>query len=310
MRYNKQILLKNIGINGQKKLNKSFVALIGLGALGSHSASLLARAGVNLILVDRDIVELDNLQRQELYTEKDIGKEKSLVAYEHLKEINSNIKIEYHVAELNHKNLNMLDKANLILDCTDNLETRFLINEYSIDKKKPWIYTGIIANQGMILSFNNDYCFNCIFREPDESIETCDTIGLNNSVAALFSGLQVNEAFKILISGKNTQEMIYFDMENLDFKKIKVNKNPKCNTCNKEFSYINGKKKSHFVKLCGKNSYEIIGKKININNIKKYDYKSKYSATTKEFIAFSDGRVIIKTDSENKARKIYDKYFG
>ena len=254
MRYNKQISLKNIGIKGQKKLDKSFVALVGLGALGSHSASLLARAGINLILIDRDIVELDNLQRQELYTEKDVGKEKALVTYQHLKEINSSIKVEYYVTELNHKNLKILDKSNLILDCTDNLETRFLINEYSISKNKPWIYTGIIANQGMILSFNNSYCFNCIFKEPDESIETCDTLGLNNAVASLFSSLQVNESIKILVSGKNTQEMIYFDMESLDFKKIKVNKNLKCKTCNKEFSYINGKKKSNFVKLCGKDS--------------------------------------------------------
>ncbi len=310
MRYNKQILLKNIGKSGQEKLSKSTVAVIGLGALGTNSVSLLARAGLNLILIDRDIVELDNLQRQNLFTEADIGKEKALVAYDLLNKINSSIKMDYFVTDLNHKNISILKNADLILDCTDNMETRFLINEYCLKNKKPWIYAAILETKGMVLSFNNNYCFNCIFKEPTENLDTCDTVGVLNTVATLISSLQVTEAIRILVKGFNAKELLSVDIWNQELNKIKVKKNEKCRTCNGYYPYLNGEKGNRLIKLCGRNAYQILGKDIDFSKIKFYNYKSKYSITTKNFIAFNDGRVIVKADSENRARTIYSKYFG
>lgn len=309
MRYNKQILLNEIGKEGQKKLNRSTVAVIGVGALGTNSANLLARAGVNLILIDRDVVELDNLQRQSLYNENDFGKEKAIAAEEHLTKINSEIKIKAYVADLNHKNINILDKTDLILDCTDNLETRFLINEYCLKNKKPWVYAGILGTGGMILSFYNNYCFNCVFKEPNENLETCDTIGVLNTIAALISSVQVNEAVKVLITNRNTEQLFSVDIWNMDVNKIKISKNKNCKVCRGQYEYLNGNKGNNIVKLCGRNAYQLEGKKIDIKKIKNYYYKGVYSVTTKDFIAFTDGRVIIKADSENKAKSIYAKYF-
>lgn len=310
MRYEKQILLKEIEKKGHEKLRKSTIAVIGIGALGSNSASLLARAGINLVLVDRDVVELDNLQRQNLFSENDIGKEKALAAEEYLNKINSEINIDSYVADLYYRNINILDKADLILDCTDNLETRFLINEYCLKNKKPWIYSGILGTRGMMLSFNNEYCFNCIFKETTENLETCDTIGVLNSVASLISSIQVTEAIKILLNRNNTKELIVVDVWSNELKKIKVNKNKNCLTCKGNYYYSNGKKGASIVKLCGRNAYQIKGKRIDIDRIKNFLYKGRYSVTTRDFIAFNDGRVILKADSEGKAKIIYHRYFG
>src|SRR3989344_6144836 len=130
MRYDRQIKFDKFGKKGQLLISQATVALVGIGALGSHVLDILARAGVgNIKIIDRDIVELHNLQRQALFDEFDIGKPKALAAYEKIRKINSEIKIEYFIADLDYENLNLL-KSDLILDCTDNIYTRFLINDY------------------------------------------------------------------------------------------------------------------------------------------------------------------------------------
>ena len=140
-RYSRQMLLKEIGEEGQSKLDYKKVVIVGIGALGTVAAELLARAGIgSLRLIDRDVVEESNLQRQILFTEKDVGKSKSVMAAEKLKEINSLIKIESYPLHLDPKNVSLLQDADLVLDCTDNLETRFLINDHCRKEKIPWIY--------------------------------------------------------------------------------------------------------------------------------------------------------------------------
>ena len=310
MRYNKQTLLKEIGKKGQEKLSKSLIAVIGLGAIGSNSAALLARAGANLLLVDRDIVELENLQMQNLYSESDIGKEKAIAARNILRLVNSEIKINARVADLNFKSLNMLDKADLILDCTDNLETRFLINEYCLKNKKPWIYAGVIGTDAAMLSFNNKYCFNCIFKEPSENLETCDTIGLINTAASLIASIQVTEAIKIIARKEFSEELITCNIWDNELKKIKVARNKNCMTCAENFNYLNGKRGNSVIKMCGRNAYQINGSRLNLNKIKNSLHKSNYSVSNNEIIAFKDGRVIVKANSESRARSIYNRYFG
>ena len=183
-RYHRQELYEAIGKQGQKKIGKAIVAIVGIGALGSVSSELLCRAGIGkLILIDRDFVDLTNLQRQVLYEESDIGKPKAIAAEEHLKKINSEINIQSHVIDLNFRNIeDILKEANIIIDGTDNLETRFLINEYSLKCKKPWVHGSAIQDKGFVMSFSgNAPCFQCIIKEADVS-GTCDTVGITNSI--------------------------------------------------------------------------------------------------------------------------------
>ena len=213
MRYIRQEIFKGIGKKGQKKLGKSIVAIIGLGALGSNSAELLARAGIGrLILVDRDVVELSNLQRQRLFDEKDIGKPKALAARERLTKINSGINIDFFIDDLNFENINQVlkNKIDLILDCTDNLETRFLINDFCIKNKFPFIYSSAVGSKGYVFDIvpGKTPCLRCFLKEATH-LDTCETIGVLNAITNLISSIQANEALKILLNKKlNVSELV------------------------------------------------------------------------------------------------------
>lgn len=230
-RYSRQELV--IGEKAQLLLRKSKVCIVGLGGLGTFSAGLLARAGVNLRLIDRDVVELHNLQRQTLFTEKDIGQPKSLAAKKHLEDINSEIKVEAFNEDLNSKNNQLLDSS-LILDCTDNLETRFLINDYCVKNKLPWIYSAVIGVIGRVMVILPDsYCFRCYFKEKKE-LETCNTVGILNTTVAINSSIQVSEAIKILTGNKPSLGLICINSAANEIKTININKNKECLCCSKE----------------------------------------------------------------------------
>jgi molybdopterin-synthase adenylyltransferase len=318
MRYSRQIIFEKIGSEGQKLLEKSKVTIIGLGATGARSAELLTRAGIKeLILIDRDIVEESNLQRQTLYTEEDINKSKVFAAKEHLNKINSKIKIKAMFKDLNYKNIESNVKGDLILDCTDNMETRFLINEFSIEKNIPWIFSSILGSSGMILNIvpKKTPCFKCIFSEPEEMLGTCDTEGIINTTSSLISAIQVTEAFKILTKQPFTKELIYFDLWKDKIEKTKIKKS--CKVCSKkEFEYLNGLKSKEVIKLCGSNSYQLKGPKLKLEEVAKRLRRigrvivNEYCLIFKELTMFPDGRVLIKTDSEEKAKSLYSKYIG
>src|SRR3989344_8093067 len=150
---------------GNNRLSKKTVVIVGLGSLGSYTSILLAKLGINLILIDRDIIERHNLERQVLYDKKDVGKLNALTAKEKLKKINNKIKIKEHAADLDYENIDLL-KSDLVLDCTDNFETRFLINDYCKKNKIKWIYSSAIRNQGFVFVVD-DVCFSCIFKEAE-----------------------------------------------------------------------------------------------------------------------------------------------
>ena len=193
MRYIRQEIFREVGKKGQNKLGNSTVAIVGLGALGSVSSELLARAGIGkLILIDRDIVELSNLQRQGLFDESDAGKPKSLSAKEKLAEINSEIKIDFFIDDLNFNNIEKLipiKNIGLILDCIDNLETRFLINDYCMKNKIPFIYSSAIGTKGYVFNIIPDKdspCLRCFLQEAAK-LDTCETAGVLNSIPHLIS---------------------------------------------------------------------------------------------------------------------------
>lgn len=231
-----------IGKEGQKKLSEAAIAIVGLGALGSLSAQLLARAGIGkLILIDKDRVEEKNLHRQ-FYTEEDIGKPKAFALEKHIKKVNSKIKLEAHAENLNNKNAEKLLKgANVILDCVDNLEARFLINDFSIKHKIPFVHATALAERGYVYVIlpkdKNRPCFECIHKGA-KAKETTATAGVINIITAAISVLQVNQAMKIILEKPIADELFYFNTATNTFEKIKAKKNPKCDACSGDYKYL------------------------------------------------------------------------
>ena len=303
MRYIRQE--KFIGKKNQDLLGRKTISIVGLGAIGSVSAELLARAGVKkLVLIDRDIVELSNLQRQSLFDEQDIGKSKAEIIRTKLNKINKEVEIISFFDNLDNENIDLI-KADLILDCTDNLETRFLINEFAVKNQIPFIYASAIGNEGYLFNIiAGKTCFNCIFKEI-QGLETCETFGVLNSATHLISSLQVSEAIKILFNEEYEKDLIYFSLKNNDLVKIKVQKNPDCNVCSKKiFDYLEGKKAREIIKFCGSSNYLIKGN----FNFEKINERLKKEKTSN--ITLFKNKVLIKAKDEIEAKSIFSKYIG
>jgi len=207
-RYLRQSRFAPLGEEGQQRISASTVAVVGLGALGSMQADLLARAGVGTLrLLDRDFVELSNLQRQTLYDESDAAEAlpKAVAAARRLARVNSEIRLEPHVADLSPRNIeDLLDGADLILDATDNFETRYLINDFAVSRNLPWIYGAAVASYGLTLAIlpGISACFRCVYPEqPQGSQPTCETEGVLGPVTATIGSLQAGTALKILARG-------------------------------------------------------------------------------------------------------------
>ncbi|MFH1376585.1 MAG: HesA/MoeB/ThiF family protein [Candidatus Woesearchaeota archaeon] len=215
-----------------KKLENSKICIVGIGALGSLSAELLVRSGVkSLTIIDRDTIEDSNLQRQHLFTKEDIDKPKVEIAKNYLKKINPDINITTHFKKLEKENINLID-SDLVLDCTDNFEIRFLINEYCKKNNIPWIFSAAIRNIGYVYNILPDSpCFNCIFQKL-KSTEICSTAGVLNTITSLISSLQISEAIKILTNSNSEKNLLFIDLSNNQFHKIRINKRKDCEICN------------------------------------------------------------------------------
>ncbi|WP_435086034.1 HesA/MoeB/ThiF family protein [Candidatus Pelagibacter bacterium nBUS_33] len=240
-KYSRQIILKNIGILGQKKILNSKVLIIGMGGLGCPVAEFLTRSGVGFLgIVDHDLVSLSNIHRQTLYDEKDLGKPKVMVAKKKLNNINSKTKIDIYNFRLNKKKFTKIVKNyDYIVDGTDNFETKFLINDISLKYKK-FLVTGAISKfDGHIFTFdfNNkkDPCLRCFYQEEtiSDDILNCEHEGILGTIAGIIGTMQANEILKkILNVGQNLNGFILIiDSLNLNFRKVKFNKRKKCK-CN------------------------------------------------------------------------------
>jgi len=317
-RYNRQEIYKDVGKQGQQKLLKTNVVIIGIGAIGTTSASLVARAGFgHITLIDRDTIELNNLQRQTLFTEQDVGKPKAQQAAAHLKTINSSISIQSHNEDLTGETIEKLIPKNttIILDCTDNLETRFIINDYAVQHNIPWVYAAGIQAHGYVMNIlpNKTPCFQCIFTEPT-SLETCDTIGVLNTTTTLVASIQVNEAIKIMLNNKPTQGLLKINIKTNSITTLTTKKRKNCNACNNRFLFLTNTTKD-IMKFCGTGNYQIPIPKQNLNQLKEEKLKHVNVQDHKDFLQlkhmliFSD-RVLIKAKSEKEARSLVSKYIG
>ena len=237
-RFSRQIVLKNIGTLGQKKILNSRVLIIGMGGLGCPVAEFLTRSGIGTLgIVDYDLVSLSNIHRQSLYDSKDLNKSKVKIAQKKLKNINSKTRVDIFNLKLNKKNFEkIIKKYDYIVDGTDNFTTKFLINDLSLKYKK-FLVTGAISKfDGHIFTFNfnnkHDPCLRCFYQEKNisDDILNCEYEGILGTVAGTVGTIQANEVLKkILNVGQNLNGFILIiDLLNLNFRKVKLNKRKKC----------------------------------------------------------------------------------
>ncbi len=333
-RYSKQILFAPIGKEGQERLGRSRVTLVGLGALGSTIASHLVRAGVGFVrLCDRDFIELDNLQRQILYDEDDVkaALPKAAAAAAKLARINSEVKTEARVCDVNYANAEELVKdVDLVLDGTDNFETRFILNDACVKHGRPWIYGGCVGSYGMVMTVQpgKGPCFACLvggLPAPGSS-PTCDTAGVLNTAVGTVASLQATEALKLL-SGHG--DALLGGLQTLDLwhntsQLVRVPRSEACTVCAKrEFRHLEANPSSA-ASLCGRNAVQITpppGSTLDLadaerrlsalGRVRRNAYLLKFAADGCELTLFPDARAIVQgTDDVARARSLYARYVG
>ncbi len=266
-RYSRQLLFSGIGTEGQQRLAIAHVAIVGCGATGSALASLLARAGVGTIrIIDRDYVEPSNLQRQSLFDESDAAEAlpKAIAAARKIAAFNSQIVVDPHVADLTPSNIAaLLEGAQLILDGTDNFETRYLINDFAVQQALPWIYTAAVGSYGVTMNIipGKTACLACIFPEPPRGLlETCETAGVLNTAVNWAASVAASEALKLLVGAEDRlrQSLLSFDLwSNQHGEVTAAHPRGGCHACDeRKFLHLAGKDRPQ-VTLCGRNSVQI-----------------------------------------------------
>ena len=331
-RFSRQIRFAPFGAEGQERLSAATAVIVGCGALGTIQASLLARAGAGTIhLIDRDYVEESNLQRQLLYTEADAREAlpKAEAARRYLLEANSGIRIEAHVSDLNPENANdLLASAGVILDGTDNFETRLLINDYSVREGIPWIYGAAVGSYGIAMPVmpGDSACFRCVYPEPPAGVQpTCETAGVLGPVTSLIGSLQTMEAIKILSGrSKSVRRKIFTaDLWHGPIRETSMPpRDPDCPCCGpRDFICLNGRRAP--VSLCGRNAVRIheLRRPIDLaalalqleglGSVRSNEFALRFMNGEHEITVFPDGRAIIKgTTDIGVARGIYARYIG
>ena len=339
-RYSRQMLFEPVGEEGQRKLLDARVVVVGCGALGTVLANTLARAGVGYLrIVDRDFIELNNLQRQVLFDEDDIAANlpKAEAAKRKLQRMNSQIEIEAVIRDVNHRNVEELcDGTDLILDGTDNFETRFLINDLAVKSHRPWVYGACIGATGLSMPIlpNDTPCLKCVFEAapPPEMNPTCDTAGVLGPVVNMVASHQALEAMKILMGRFDAlnRRLLNFDAWSGRVTQLNVQKAYQlgdCSCCKKrEFPYLDGEFGSSATSLCGRNAVQItpaggakvdfavIAEKIKGASIGEPRFNAfmlKATIDAYDMTVFADGRAIVKgTNKLETARSVYAKYIG
>lgn len=331
-RYSRQVVFPLVGEVGQRKLLESRVLLIGCGALGSGIAELLARAGVGYLrIVDRDVVELHNLQRQTLFDERHVRDEapKAVAAAERIAQINSDIEVEPHVADVTPDNVQSLfESIDLVVDGTDNWGTRYLINDVSVMTGIPWVYGGVIGASGLVMPIipGQTPCLRCVYPDPPAvSGETCETAGVLGAAVWIVASLQAVTALRLLTGREGEPVLSTIDAWNGSIERLPITERvPGCPACGeREFEFLDAAGAGS-VRLCGRNSIQISPSRagaVNLDSlaqqleslgpVRHNSYLLKFTIDSYEMTVFSDARVIIKgTEDESTARSLYAKYIG
>lgn len=332
-RYSRQVLFSPIGADGQKRLAQAKVVLVGCGAIGTATSALLARAGVgHLRIIDRDYVEPSNLQRQSLFDEADAAESlpKAAAAVKKIAAFNSEITATAEVQDLTPKNVQaLLSDADLILDATDNFETRYLINDFAVSTRTPWIYAASVGAYALTMNIipGETACLSCLFpAPPDGLVETCDTVGILNSAANWVASVQATEALKLLVGARDKVRRTLLSRDLWNNQEAEVgaaNSRADCRTCaNHEFIFLAGERLAQ-ITLCGRNSVQIHERNRPVSfpemtarlqphgAVKHNDFVLKFWRDSYEMTLFPDGRAIIKGTSDPAvARSLYARYIG
>ncbi len=332
-RYSRQVIFPGIGEEGQRQLASSRVVIVGCGATGSVLSSLLVRAGVGYVrIIDRDYIEPSNLQRQVLFDEDDAAASlpKAIAAERKLKAINSSVTIDAHVEDLSPSNCaELLEETDLILDGTDNFETRYLINDYAVREHRPWIYTAAVASYGVTMNIlpGETACLACVFpAAPTGALETCETGGILNSAVNLIASAAVTEAMKFLVGahGQMRRTLLSFDAWYNDRSEVRTGQpRADCSVCGqRQFAYLAGRAHAH-ISLCGRNSVQIHERRRPLDfaelvtrlsphgEVRHTEYVLKFLRPPYEMTIFPDGRAIIKgTTDVGVARSLYARFIG
>ena len=331
-RYSRQVLFKEIGAEGQDRLQRSRVVIVGCGATGSVLASLLARSGVGTLrIVDRDYVEPSNLQRQSLFDENDARESvpKAIAAARQIARFNSEIVVETRVADLIPANVDsLLGGCSLILDGTDNFETRYLINDYALQKSVVWIYAAAVGSYAVTMNVlpGETACMSCVFAEsPSGTVETCETAGILNTAVNLVASIAASEALKFLVGARSKMRrtLLSWDVWTNERAELATT-HPRtgCRACSRDFIHLAGEGRPH-ITMCGRNSVQIHERERRVDfaelsarlkplgNVRHNEFVLKFWREPYEMTLFPDGRAIIKGTTDTAvARSLYARYVG
>ena len=337
-RYIRQVRYAPLGEEGQQKLLASRALICGCGALGSVLANTLARAGVGrLRIVDRDFLELNNLQRQVLYDEEDVaaGIPKAIAAQTKLRRINSQIDVEAIVADVDHTNISsLLADVDVILDGTDNFETRFLLNDAAIKFSLPWIYGGCIGAEGQTMTIvpGDTPCLRCLMHDapPPGSTPTCDTAGILSPIINVIASIEACEAIKILSGNQDAinRTLSVFELWDNRVRQVKLDslrESAECAACQRrEFPWLDGDRGSHTAILCGRNAVQLSfpdrqtvslealeAKLAGVGRITSNRFLLRLAVDDFLITVFPDGRAIVGgTEDIAEAKTVYAKFIG
>jgi adenylyltransferase/sulfurtransferase len=337
-RYSRQVRFHGLREAGQRRLMAGRVTICGCGALGTVLANHLVRAGVGFVrVVDRDFIETHNLQRQILFDEQDVADNlpKAEAAARKLRAINSQVTIEPVVTDIDHTNIvDLVSDADLILDGTDNFETRYLINDAAVKLGKPWIFGGVIGSEGQTMTIlpGKSPCLRCVIESspPPGMTPTCETAGVLGPAVAVVASFEAVEAIKILSGAHDAlnQDLIMVDLWDWSFRRLKVaglREKVDCPCCKRrEFVWLSGQEGSHTTTLCGRNAVQIATRRAQpldfaemagrlgpLADVRHNAYMLRFATEGHEFTVFPDGRAIIKgTNDIAKARTLYAQFVG
>jgi molybdopterin/thiamine biosynthesis adenylyltransferase len=334
-KYSRQILFASIGDEGQKRLMSASAVIVGCGAIGAATANLLVRAGLGRVrIVDRDFVEPSNLQRQTLFDEGDAREAlpKAVAAERKLRAVNSGVVVEGIVADVDPKNVEeLLLGFDLILDGTDNFETRFLINDVAVKNRRPWIYAAAVASYGLTITIRPGLtpCLACLLESggPGQGLEeTCDTIGVLGPIVNLIASLEAAEAMKLL-AGREEElhgRLVSCDVWSGRFQSVRVARNLACRACaRRECVYLQGAAQPH-ITMCGRDSVQIHERNRildlgalrarlapAVSDVRHNEFLLRFRVPPYEMTVFADGRAILKgTKDPAVARTLYARYIG
>jgi adenylyltransferase/sulfurtransferase len=333
-RYARHEILPGWGAGGQAKIRAATALVLGCGALGSHQAQLLVRAGVGrLRIVDRDLPEWTNLQRQILFDEQDVALRfpKAVIAARKLRDVNREVEIDPLVVDVNPGNVEgLLDGVDVALDATDNFETRYLLNDACVKLGVPWIYGGVIGSEGMVLVVRPGVgpCLRCAMPDPPPpgAVPTCDTAGVLNAAPAAVAAMQVAEALKLLLGADGGLDgLLHINLWPPQQRAFAVKRQPHCPTCGeRRFEFLQRDRNSWATRLCGRNAVQIVpapaagfsldnvaARLAPLGTVTNNGLLLVACVESYELTIFPDGRAIIHgVSDEGIAKSLYAKYVG